>query len=64
MVSDSVHQGEEIKDVPCDISDAIDAYTAFVDDCRKSNLTFDFWSTYIDMVQMMLLHIRATRTSD
>ena len=61
-ISLSVSHGEGITN--CNISDLVDAYNKFVDDSCKSNPTFDFWSFYIDMVQMMLLHIRATRTSD
>ena len=30
----------------------------------QENPTFAFWSVYIEMVQVLLLYIRATRTSD
>ena len=39
------------------------AFKAFVEQRRQENPTFDFWSKYIDMVQILLLFIRATRTS-
>lgn len=40
------------------------AYDSFVEKKSKENPTFAFWSTYIAMVQLLLLYIRATRTSD
>lgn len=44
--------------------DVIDGFTTFVQKkCSESKL-FKFWSTYIEMVQLMLLHVRATRTGD
>ena len=32
--------------------------------CCQENPTFAFWSVYIEMVEVLLLYIRATRTSD
>jgi hypothetical protein len=40
------------------------AYDEFVEKRSEENPTFAFWSKYIDMVQLLLLYIRATRTSD
>ena len=40
------------------------AFDSFVKERSNENPTFAFWSTYIDMVQLLLLFIRATRTSD
>ena len=40
------------------------AYESFIQKRSEENPTFAFWSTYIEMVQLMLLFIRATRTSD
>ncbi len=39
-------------------------YDEFVEKRSEENPTFAFWSKYIDMVQLLLLYIRATRTSD
>ena len=39
-------------------------FNQFVHEKRQQNPTFAFWSNYIDMVQLLLLFIRATRTSD
>ena len=36
----------------------------FVNDRSQQSPTFAFWSNYIAMVQLLLLFIRATRTSD
>ena len=40
------------------------AYECFVQKRSEESQTFAFWSTYIEMVQLLLLFIRATRTSD
>ncbi len=40
------------------------AYNSFVEKSCAENPTFAFCSTYIDMVQLLLMFIRATRTSD
>jgi hypothetical protein len=40
------------------------AFDSFVGGRIEDNPTFAFWSTYIDMVQLLLLFIRATRTSN
>lgn len=39
-------------------------YANFVNQCREINPTFDFWSSYIDMVGCLLLFVRATRTNN
>lgn len=55
---------ENYKDVPNGLFEVIDSYLAYVDIQSDANPTFHFWSCYIDMVQLLLLYIRATRTSD
>ncbi len=40
------------------------AFDSFVRRRNEDNPTFAFWSTYIEMVQLLLLFIRATRTSN
>jgi hypothetical protein len=40
------------------------AYECLVQKRSEESPTFAFWSTYIEMVQLLLLFIRATRTSD
>ena len=55
---------ENYKDVPNGLFEVIDSYLAYVDMQSDANPTFHFWSCYIDMVQLLLLCIRATRTSD
>ena len=42
----------------------VSAFDVYVARRNKENPTFAFWSTYIDMVQLLLLFIRATRTSN
>jgi hypothetical protein len=39
-------------------------YDKFVNERSEVNPLFAFWSKYIEMVQLLLLHIRATRTTD
>ncbi|XP_061913285.1 uncharacterized protein LOC133656293 isoform X2 [Entelurus aequoreus] len=39
-------------------------YALFVEKRTAENPTFAFWSSYIDMVQILLLFVRATRESD
>ena len=39
-------------------------FNQFVTDCGEENPLFAFWSKYIDMAQLLLLQIRATRTTD
>lgn len=39
-------------------------FDSFVKKRSEENPTFSFWSTYIDMVLLLLLFIRATRTSN
>jgi hypothetical protein len=39
-------------------------YDIFVKKRSEENPLFSFWSKYIEMVQLLLLHIRATRTTD
>lgn len=47
-----------------EFTEIVDSYTAFIDLQSEANPTFHFWSSYIDMVQLLLLYIRATRTSN
>ena len=58
-ISNDVQDGKEIASIPVELINIIDAYLEFVN--TSCSL---FWSEYIDMVQLMLLHIKATRTSD
>ena len=46
------------------VTDAKTKYELFIKKRSKENPLFAFWSKYIDMVQLLLLYIRATRTSD
>ncbi len=39
-------------------------YDIFVKKRSEENPLFSFWSKYIEMVQLLLLYIRATRTTD
>jgi hypothetical protein len=39
-------------------------YDLFIEKQCEENPLFAFWSKYIEMVQLLLLYIRATRTSD
>ena len=39
-------------------------YDHFIETESEKNPLFAFWSKYIEMVQLLLLYIRATRTSD
>ena len=39
-------------------------YQSFIEKERFMNPTFDYWSLYIDMVQGLLLFLRATREGD
>ena len=40
------------------------SYDLFIERKCEENTLFEFWSKYIDMVQLLLLYIRATRASD
>ena len=40
------------------------AYECLIQKRSEESPTFAFWSIYIEMVQLLLLFIRATRTSD
>ena len=55
---------ENIEKIPDKFSNLMNAYQAHIDLSRDNNPTFNLWSGYIDKVQLMFLHIRATRTSD
>jgi hypothetical protein len=46
------------------VNDAKRAYDTFVEKRSEENPTFALCSKYIDMVQLLLLYIRATRTSN
>ena len=51
----------------CESTNAIDLKRIFDDFVNKrceENPLFAFWSKYIDMIQLLLLHMRATRTTD
>ena len=39
-------------------------FQSFIEKERFENPTFDYWSSYIDMVQSLLLFLRATREGD
>ena len=41
-----------------------EAFDSFAKKRSKENPTFSIWSTYIDMIQLLLLFVRATRTSN
>ncbi len=41
-----------------------DEFQKFIDERCEQSPTFALWSNYIEMVQLLLLFIRATRTSD
>ena len=41
-----------------------EAFDSFVKKRSEENPTFLFWSTYIDMILLLLLFVRATRTSN
>ena len=59
--------GKDMPDICCNNSEFIkwkEAYNSFVKKSCAENPTFAFWSTYIDIVQLLLTFIRATRTSD
>ena len=47
-----------------DFSTLKNAFDEYVAKRKEENPTFALWSTYIDVVQLLLLFIRATRTSD
>ena len=47
-----------------DVSDILENYMAFIEKRSDECKTFAFWSSYIEMVELLLLFIRATRTSD
>ena len=44
-----------------DYNRCITLYNAFIREHRQKSPTFDVWSSYIEMVQVLLLFIRATR---
>ena len=44
-----------------DFTEVMDMYDSFVQKERSANPTFDLWSSYIDMVQGLLLLLRGTR---
>ena len=51
----------------CDTEDfqiVKDRYQIFVEEQKEKSPTFAFWSSYIEMVQLLLLFIRATRESN
>ena len=46
------------------VNEVKEMYDKFVNERSKVNALFAFWSKYIEMVQLLLLYIRATRTTD
>ena len=46
------------------VNEVKEMYDKFVNERSKVNALFAFWSKYIEMVQLLLLQIRATRTTD
>lgn len=63
------HEESERQNLPdiCasdNVTDAKSLYDTFVKSQCEKNLLFSFWSMYIEMVQILLLYIRATRTSN
>jgi hypothetical protein len=46
------------------VAEAKAKYDQFIERKSDENPSFAFWSNYIEMVQLLLLYIRATRTSD
>ena len=46
------------------VNEVKEMYDTFVIKRSKVNLLFAFWSKYIEMVQLLLLYIRATRTTE
>lgn len=47
-----------------DFTSLLNQYQAFVTQQSGTNPTFAFWSSYIDIVQLLLAFVRATRESD
>jgi hypothetical protein len=47
-----------------DVTELKVMYDMFVKKRSEENPLFSFWSSYIEMVQLLLLYIRATRTTD
>ncbi|KAJ8030514.1 hypothetical protein HOLleu_26961 [Holothuria leucospilota] len=47
-----------------DVSDLMACYDAFVKKRNQESPTFALWSSFIDMVQLLLVFLRATRDSD
>ena len=46
------------------VAEAKAKYDQFIRTKSEENPSFAFWSNYLEMVQLLLLYIRATRTSD
>ena len=63
MLLNKTGPSEKFKDelTNVSVSDVLDSYASFVEKERQSNPTFDFWSSYIDLVETLLLYVRATR---
>ena len=47
-----------------DVTEMVHNYEEFVKKRSEEDPLFSFWSNYIEMVQLLLLFIRATRTTD
>lgn len=69
-IVDSIHllvqDNSEIDEISIDdnVIKVKTMYDQFVKKRSEENPLFSFWSSYIEMVQLLLLYIRATRTSD
>ena len=60
----SLSNDVDCPDISTQVDEILSRYSNFVTTMSAENPTFRFWSTYIDMVQLMMLYIRATRTGD
>ena len=50
--------------ISADLDAILSVYDKFVEEQRKFHPTFDFWTSYLEMVTILLLFIRATRESN
>ena len=47
-----------------ELRELMDDYDMFVQRWKDKSKTFAFWSSYLEMVNLLLLFVRATRTSN
>lgn len=47
-----------------EFNQVFESYSAYVSRGNSASKTFALWSSYIEMVQLLLLFVRATRTTD